>query len=149
MPARITEEERERIRTMIKSGYTINQIHDLTGRSQPAIQAIRNELKNGEYFDDYHVGGFISRGVPCPVIEKKAETEEKSKKESALVMTKKVFKFTGVGTMFEYTVGSNSDELVIRNDGFEFRVKLDMIENFATELLDVIDQTDEIKKLVL
>ena len=150
MALRMTAEEKENIKTMIRSGMTKAQISELTGRSDPTIQSVRNELKREEFFDDFHVGGMISKGVPCPVIDKKNETEEKPKKESSLVLTRKVIRFSGIHTNFEYIVGSNADELIVRDDkGNEFRIDMKMLEGFATELLDVISQTDEIKKLVL
>lgn len=150
MANRMTLEEKESIKTMIRSGMTKAQISEKTGRSDPTIQAVRNELKREEFFDDFHVGGMISKGVPCPVIDKKVEAAEKQRKESSLVLTRKVVRFSGIHTNYEYIVGSNADELIVRDEkGNEFRIEFRILEGFATELLDIISQTDEIKKLVL
>ena len=128
MANRMTLEEKESIKTMIRSGMTKAQISEKTGRSDPTL----------------------SKGVPCPVIDKKVEAAEKQRKESSLVLTRKVVRFSGVHTNYEYVVGSNADELIVRDEkGNEFRIEFRILEGFATELLDIISQTDEIKKLVL
>ena len=147
---RLTVEEREQIKTMIRSGMTRYQIHDQTGRSIPVIQNIRNELKKEESFDNWHVGGMISKGIPCsPLGESPKKEETKKPKKLNLRVKKKVVRFEGTRTGFEYVVSSDKDELIIRRDDLEFKVGFACIEKFAEEILDIAVEADNLKKQVM
>ena len=60
---RITNEEKEKIIRMLKSGMTTAQIADETGRSFHAITKIREEVKR-EGFDIWHRPGAMSQFTP-------------------------------------------------------------------------------------
>lgn len=147
MAARITNEEREKIKTMLRSGYTREQIHDATGRSVPMIQKIRNEMKETEAFDPYHKGGIISKDIPVATVDNEV-IKDIPKKITSLMVQRKVVRFTGKFTGFNYIVGSDQEELVIRYDSLEFKVSFDKLERFVTELLDIATETDAIKRLM-
>lgn len=155
MAARITNEERENIKTMLRSGYTRDQIHDATGRSVPMIQKICNEMKETENFDPYHKGGIISKDIPVATVDNdKKEVvnneviQDIPKKITSLEVQRKVVRFAGKFTGFNYIVGSDQEELVIRDDAQEFKVSFDKLEKFVTELLDIATETTTIKKLM-
>lgn len=146
---RSTVEEREQIKALIRSGLTREEIRDRTGRSLPLIQKIRNELKEQESFDNWHVGGMLSKGVPCsPLGESLKKEETKKPKKLSLRVKKKVVRFEGTRTGFEYVVSSDKDELIIRRDNLEFRVEFSCIEKFAEEILDIAVEAENLKKQV-
>lgn len=60
---RITNEEKDNIRRMLKSGMTTAQISDETGRSWDSVNNIRKELKL-EGFDIWHRPGAMSQFTP-------------------------------------------------------------------------------------
>ena len=146
---RLTDEEHEQIKTLIRSGLTREEIRDRTGRSLPSIQNIRNELKEQESFDNWHVGGMLSKGVPCsPLGESLNKEETKKPKKLNLRVKKKVVRFEGTRTGFEYVVSSDKDELIIRRDDLEFRVEFKNVEKFAEEILDIAVEAENLKKQV-
>lgn len=146
---RLTIEEREQIKTLIRSGLTREEIRDRTGRSLPSIQSIRNDLKEKESFDNFHVGGMISKGVPCsPLGEEVKKEETKKPKKLSLRVKKKVVRFEGTRTGFEYVVSSDKDELIIRRDNLEFSVEFKNVEKFAEEILDIAVEAENLKKQV-
>lgn len=72
---KLTNEEKDKIRTMLKSGMTTAQITDATGRSDQAVCRIRQELKL-EGFDIWHRPGALSQFAPVAntgFVEKKEE----------------------------------------------------------------------------
>lgn len=145
---RLSNDEKERIKTMLKSGYTRNQIHDATGRSIPVIQKIRDELKRTEDFDIYHKGGTISKTIPVAIVDNDKPTEEVRKKIPSLKVKRRVVRFAGTFTGFEYIVGSDQDALVIKNEDKEMKIDFKMLEAFATEMLDIAVEANQIKKMV-
>lgn len=145
---RLSNDEKERIKTMLRSGYTRNQIHDATNRSIPVIQKIRDELKRTEDFDIYHKGGTISKTIPVAIVDNDKHTEEARKKIPSLKVKRKVVRFTGTFTGFEYIVGSDQEALVIRDDNQELKIDFKMLECFATEMLDIAVEANQIKKMV-
>lgn len=144
---RLSNDEKERIKTMLRSGYTRNQIHDATGRSIPVIQKIRDELKQTEDFDIYHKGGTISKTIPVAIVDNDKPTEE-VKKIPSLKVKRRVVRFAGTFTGFEYIVGSDQEALVIKNEDKELKIDFKMLECFATEMLDIAVEANRIKKLV-
>jgi hypothetical protein len=145
---RLSDEERERIRTMLKSGYTRNQIHDATGRSIPVIQKIRDELKQSEDFDIYHKGGTISKTIPVAIVDNDKPTVKVPKKIPSLKVKRRVVRFSGTFTGFDYIVGSDQEAIVIRDDNQELKIDFKMLEAFATEMLDITVEANQIKKMV-
>ena len=145
---RLSDEERERIRTMLKSGYTRNQIHDATGRSIPVIQKIRDELKQTEDFDIYHKGGTISKTIPVAIVDNDKPIREVPKKIPSLKVKRRIVRFSGTFTGFDYIVGSDQEALVIRDDNQELKIDFKMLEAFATEMLDIAVEANQIKKMV-
>ena len=145
---RLSDEEREKIRTMLRSGYTRNQIHDATGRSIPVIQKISDELKRSEDFDNYHKGGTISKTIPVAIVDNDKPTVEVPKKISSLKVKRRVVRFSGTFTGFDYIVGSDQEALVIRDDNQELKIDFKMLEAFATEMLDIAVVANQIKKMV-
>ena len=145
---RLSGEERERIKTMLRSGYTRNQIHDATGRSIPVIQKIRDELKQSEDFDIYHKGGTISKTIPVAIVDNDKPTTMAPKKIPSLKVKRRVVRFAGTFTGFEYIVGSDQEALVIRDDNQELKIDFKMLEAFATEMLDIAVEANQIKKMV-
>ena len=145
---RLSDEERERIRTMLRSGYTRNQIHDATGRSIPVIQKIRDELKQSEDFDNYHKGGTISKTIPVAIVDNDKPAAEVPKKIPSLKVKRRVVRFSGTFTGFDYIVGSDQEALVIRDDNQELKIDFKMLEAFATEMLDIAVEANQIKKMV-
>ena len=145
---RLSDEERERIRTMLKSGYTRNQIHDATGRSIPVIQKIRDELKQSEDFDIYHKGGTISKTIPVAIVDNDKPIREVPKKIPSLKVKRRIVRFSGTFTGFDYIVGSDQEALVIRDDNQELKIDFKMLEAFATEMLDIAVEANQIKKMV-
>ena len=145
---RLSDEERERIRTMLKSGYTRNQIHDATGRSIPVIQKIRDELKQTEDFDIYHKGGTIPKTIPVAIVDNDKPTTEVPKKIPSLKVKRRIVRFSGTFTGFDYIVGSDQEALVIRDDNQELKIDFKMLEAFATEMLDIAVEANQIKKMV-
>lgn len=151
MAARMTNDEKEQIKNLIRSGYTKIEIHERTGRSTATIQSIRNEMKKTESFDNYHVGGMLSKGIPCSPLGDKVKEETAvipAKKKLNLRVKKKVVRFEGSRTGFEYVVSSDQDVLVIRRNNFEFRVDFSCIEKFAEEILDIAVEAENLKKQV-
>lgn len=144
---KLSVEEKERIKTMLRSGYTRNQIHDATGRSIPVIQKLRDELKQTEDFDIYHKGGTISKTIPVAIVDND-KPAEKPKKIPSLKVKRRVVRFAGTFTGFEYIVGSDQDALVIKNEDKEMKIDFKMLEAFATEMLDIAVEANRIKKLV-
>jgi len=145
---RLSNDEKERIKTMLKSGYTRNQIHDATGRSIPVIQKIRDELKQTEDFDIYHKGGTISKTIPVAIVDNDKPVKEVPKKIPSLKVKRRVVRFAGMFTGFEYIVGSDQDALVIRDDNQELKIDFKMLEAFVTEMLDIAVEANRIKKMV-
>lgn len=144
---RLSDEEKERIKTMLRSGYTRNQIHDATNRSLPVIQKIRDELKQSEDFDIYHKGGTISKTIPVAIVDNN-KPDEKPEKIPSLKVKRRVVRFGGAFTGFDYIVGSDQDALVIRDDNQELKIDFKMLEAFATEVLDIAVEAMRIKKMV-
>ena len=149
MAARMTSEERDRIKTYIRDGYSKSQISDLTGRSMPTIQSIRNQLKQEEGFDNYHVGGKLSKDIPCsPIVNTIKENEvDIPRKKHNLTVTRRTIRFVGEGTFFEYIISSDKDHILIRdpngdNSYMEFKIKTKMLEAFMNELLDLAVEVD-------
>ena len=60
---KLTNDEKEKIRCMLKSGMTTAQIVDASGRSDVTISRVRNELKL-EGFDIWHRPGAMSQFTP-------------------------------------------------------------------------------------
>lgn len=145
---RLSNDEKERIKTMLRSGYTRNQIHDATNRSIPVIQKIRDELKRTENFDIYHKGGTISKTVPVAIVDNDKSIAEAPKKIPSLKVKRRVVRFAGTFTGFEYIVGSDQEALVIRDDNQELKIDFKMLEAFATEMLDIAVEANQIKKMV-
>ena len=145
---RLSNDEKERIKTMLRSGYTRNQIHDATNRSIPVIQKIRDELKRTESFDIYHKGGTISKTVPVAIVDNNKPIAEAPKKIPSLKVKRRVVRFAGTFTGFEYIVGSDQEALVIRDDNQELKIDFKMLEAFATEMLDIAVEANQIKKMV-
>jgi hypothetical protein len=146
---RLSIDEKETIRTMLRSGYTRNQIHDATGRSIPVIQKIRDELKQSEDFDIYHKGGTISKTIPVAIVDNdKPTTEVPKKKIPSLKVKRRIVRFSGTFTGFDYIVGSDQEALVIRDDNQELKIDFKMLEAFATEMLDIAVEANQIKKMV-
>lgn len=145
MATRMTNDEKERIKTLIRDGYTKSQISDLTGRSLQSIQTIRNELKATKGFDNCHVGGMLSKNIPCsPIADtaKEEKVEEVPRKASALSVSKRTVRFVGEGTKFEYILSSDKNYVIMRNlnaanDYAEFKVEISKLERFMNELLDL------------
>ena len=144
---RLSNDEKERIKTMLRSGYTRNQIHDATGRSIPGIQKIRDELKQTEDFDIYHKGGTISKTIPVAIVDNDKPAEE-VRKIPSLKVKRRVVRFAGTFTGFEYIVGSDQEALVIKNEDKELKIDFKMLECFATEMLDIAVEANRIKKMV-
>ena len=144
---RLSNDEKERIKTMLRSGYTRNQIHDATGRSIPVIQKIRDELKQTEDFDIYHKGGTISKTIPVAIVDNDKPAEE-VRKIPSLKVKRRVVRFAGTFTGFEYIVGSDQEALVIKNEDKELKIDFKMLECFATEMLDIAVEANRIKKMV-
>ena len=145
---RLSNDEKERIKTMLRSGYTRNQIYDATGRSIPVIQKLRDELKQTEDFDIYHKGGTISKTIPVAIVDNDKPTEEVRKKIPSLKVKRRVVRFAGTFTGFEYIVGSDQEALVIKNEDKEMKIDFKMLEAFATEMLDIAVEANRIKKMV-
>ena len=133
---------------MLKSGYTRNQIHDATGRSIPVIQKIRDELKQSEDFDIYHKGGTISKTIPVAIVDNDKPIREVPKKIPSLKVKRRIVRFSGTFTGFDYIVGSDQEALVIRDDNQELKIDFKMLEAFATEMLDIAVEANQIKKMV-
>lgn len=145
---RLSIDEKEKIKTMLRSGYTRNQIHDATGRSIPVIQKIRDELKQSEDFDIYHKGGTISKTIPVAIVDNNKPATEVQKKIPSLKVKRRVVRFSGTFTGFDYIVGSDQEALVIRDDNQELKIDFKMLEAFATEMLDIAVEANQIKKMV-
>lgn len=156
-------DEKENIFRLLQSGYTGSQIHDMTGRSVATIKKLRQELQKAG-FDIWHRGSSIAKSIPVAVVDESVEPmsaeipatieipepmmlePQKPKKIPSLVLTRKTARFSGKCTGFSYVVDSNSDDLIIRDDGQEFRISFNLLEKFATEMVDIATEHDELKK---
>ena len=171
---RLTDDEKEKIRSLLKSGMTTDQICDATGRSCVTVSRIRNELKY-EGFDIWHRPGALSQYTPVAnnrtekeeeitddipdtieipdipeipaTIEEPVKHEEETVKDTgAIEIVKKLAKFNGRKTGYGYIATSENDYLTIRNDGQEFKIEVNNLEPFVDELIDIIE---EVKKFRL
>lgn len=147
---RMTNDEKEQIKALIRSGYTKADISERTGRSTASIQKIRDEMKKSESFDNYHVGGALSKLIPCSTLGEKAEMENTaiSEKKLNLQIKNKTVRFEGTQTGLEYIVSSSADELIIRGDVCELSIDFGIIEKFAEEILDIAVEAENLKKQV-
>lgn len=148
----MSQEEKENIVNLLKSGYTGQQIHDKTGRSVATIKKIRQELQK-EGFDIWHRPSAIAESIPVAIVDASRikgshEIAEKPRKIPSLILTRRTVRFSGKHTGFNYIVDSNSDDLIIRDDNQEFRIAFNCLERFATEMLDIATEHEELKKLL-
>ena len=146
---RMGDEELERIKSLIRSGYTKVQISDMTKRSTSTIQKIRDKMRKEESFDNYHVGGMISKGVPVAIVDN--ESKKPVVKSSSLKVDRRTIRFVGIDTKFMYNVWSDMDDLVIKDETGNqiFKVDFNNLESFVTELLEIAVEAENIKKSVM
>lgn len=148
---RLSDEEKANIKSMLRNGYTIARIEEITHRSCVTIQRLRNELKYEEG-DNYHRGGVLSSSIPCaPFSEKEIQEQrqEKLKTIQSIIPINKTVEFVGCGTAFVYTVGSKDEELSIKSEGIELKIPYDLLDKFAEEMLDIATEIKRIKMAVV
>ena len=145
---RISKEEKETIIDMLKSGYIASIIKDKTGRSEASINKIRKDLQL-EGCNLWHKGSPIASSIPIANINQNGSEKTIGFTESKPVsinLERKTLRFSGKHSGFTYIIDSESDKVVIRDDGYELIVPLNKIYDFTSELLSISDELRNLKK---
>ena len=142
----ISQEQREEIVRLLKTGATGADISEITGISRVTIGKYRKKLQK-EGFDIWHRGSKIAMSIPC-ANENPADKEnsmEAPKKRTSLIFERKITRFCGETSGFKYTIGQR-DYSVIIQDKNGSTLSFETEEEFSAFVCELIDLSSEIEK---
>lgn len=140
MGKKITDEQIERIKKMTLGGCTQFHIAEDIGVSKGAVAYYQKKL-NLKASNKWHFGesAFIE---PVSVIEGPKDVQKKPRKWTSIV--DQTIVLTGVSTNFSYTIGTNSDIIVIEPTyGPKIEIEMKDVCAFGNELIDIAERLNQ------
>lgn len=146
---KVTQEEKELIERMLKSGCSTDQIVEKTGRSSVTVGRVRKELKL-KGFNIWNRGSAIAESIP--VANTGVETSEAAEPEktsgSFISVVKKISKLQGVKTNYLYILSSEADTITIRDGQYVWLLECDRIDGLIEELTGIKDEVTRFRALL-